>query len=168
MSAKTKVKLAGLWEFECLNPDGSVAWRHLIPNGPTTAALNALLEAFFAGGSQVTTWYIGLIDATGFEAFAAADTPASHAGWSEWTSYTQSTRQEWVDGTAAGGIKTSTTAASFTVLSNGTVHGGFLISDSTKGGTTGTLWATGALTNPEAVTIGQTIRVNYRVIASGS
>lgn len=157
-------KFAGEFHAECRNPDGSLAWRERLPNGVTTAGLTDLLAVGFVGGTQ-RSWRIGLIGASGFTAVAAADTMASHAGWTEATSYNPSTRPAW---SAISGVALATGPSGvFTFTSAITLAGMFLASDSTKGGTAGVLWSTALFPSNRVVTSGQTLAVTYTLRAAG-
>ena len=50
------------------------------------------------------SWFVGHISLTSFTALAAADTMASHTGWTEFTGYSQSTRVAWASGAAASQV----------------------------------------------------------------
>jgi len=158
----------GQWVADVHDVDGTFLRREVIDNAATTAGLNHLLATEYGGGSQVSAWYMGLVNNSGFSTFAAADTMGSHSGWSELTGYSESTRQEWVEAGASGGIMGTTTVATFTANATIAVKGAFLTSDSTKGGTTGTLAATGAFSNVQNLTSGQTLRLSYTVTLTSS
>lgn len=134
-------------------------------NGVTNVGKNYMLDAAFNTGSQSTNWYIGLIDGTaGTPTLAAADTSASHSGWTEFQTYTETTRQAWVKGAAATQMVASTSVAAFTIgaVADGTkVGGAFLINVNTKGGTTGVLWATGNYPASVPVQQDDVFKVNY-------
>lgn len=156
------VKQKGWFDVECWNPDGTLAWKDRWDNGATSTALNDILSVYFASGTQKTTWYLGLINNSGFSALAAADTIASHAGWTELTDYSESVRQTWSPTAPAGGSVTNSSSPSFTNVTNGNVvNGAFLVSDSTKGGTTGTMWATSSASSPQTLQSGQILKINY-------
>lgn len=72
----------------------------------------------------------------------AADTMASHSPWSESTAYSESVRQTFTPGAISGGsVDNSGSVAQFTINANNTLIGGlFLADNSTKGGSTGTLY----------------------------
>lgn len=163
-----QVQLSGLFTARCLNPDGSLAWEKRFRNGATTEGLTHILATQFHGSTQITTWYLGLISNASFTELALADTMSSHAGWTEWTSYDESVRQTWVEGEPAGGIVTSSSVASFTISATGSLRGAFLVSNSTKGGSTGVLWATGELDETLAVSAGQVVQLAYTCVATGS
>ena len=61
-------------------------------NGITNEGKNFLLNAMFDGGTQNTTWYLGLITNASYSALAATDTYANIGtgsnGWGESTVYT--------------------------------------------------------------------------------
>lgn len=135
-------------------------------NGIVDEGLNKLLDVMFHATTQLTTWYMSLIDNTGFTALAAADTLASHAGWTEFTSYDEATRPEWTEGAAASKSIASSAASVFTINATGTIKGGFIASDNTKGGTTGTLWATSAFASTYPVEDNDVLNISYT--ASGA
>lgn len=131
-------------------------WENLV----TTEGKNYLLSAGLDGGTQTTTWYVGLTDGT--PTAAAGDTMASHAGWTEVTAFDETARQAWTGGTAASGsIDNSASKASFTISTDSTTVGGaFLASVSTKSGTTGTLYAVGAFSGGDlALSAGSTLDI---------
>lgn len=156
-----RLKLTGKLFFRCWNPDGSLAWEETVYN-----AINGLLDllnVYFHGSTQTATWYLGLINNTGTPSLVSTDTMSSHSGWVELTSYSESVRQTWPEGAAAGDEIASTAAAIFTVNASCSIYGAFLSSDSTKSGTTGNLWAAGAFPAPHTLISGQKLDVYYSV-----
>lgn len=110
-----------------------------------TAGLNDSLDKHLKGSSYTAAWYVGLT--AGSPTVAAGDTMGSHGGWTEVTAYDESVRQTLTLGSVSGGsVDNSASKAVFTVSTNSTTIGGaFVTSNSTKGGTTGTLYGGGAL-----------------------
>lgn len=160
-----RVQLAGVYTFTCVGPDGRVKWRDSLPNLVTTVGKNHLLDQYLEGSSYTAAWYLGLIDNAGYTAVAAGDTAASHSGWTESTAYSNGTRPAPSWGAAAAGSKASTPTA-FTINATATIKGAFLISNSTKGGTTGTLYSAGLFTGGDkAVANGDTLNVTYTASA---
>jgi hypothetical protein len=137
-------RVSGYYEVRCFGPDGQMKWEDEIHNLVVNAGLDHLLDATLSGGSQITTWYVGLTDGT--PTAAAGDTMSSHAGWTEVTAYDESNRQTWSDGgVSSQSVTNSASVASFTCSTNSTTVGGaFLTSDNTKSGTSGTLYSIGA------------------------
>jgi len=153
------------------------------PNGITNEGKNKLLDVMFHGVSAITTWWLGLIDNSGYSALAAGDTYANinqaGNGWDEFTDYTDaanggsaSTRPEWTEGTASGQAITNGSPVVFDITSSGTVKGLFLVGgaanaqnkgDHTSGGT---LWATALFgTGDVPVNAEDQLKVTYTVSA---
>jgi hypothetical protein len=165
---ETKFYPHGFWDFVARDARGNVLWEEHIPNGIVNGALNDILSVYFAAGTQKTTWYAGLINNSGFSALSSSDTISSHTGWSESSDYSESVRQTWTPGAVASGIITNPSAMVFTANATVTIKGAFLVSNSTKGGTTGQLWATGAFSATQSLSSGQTLSVSYSLTATAS
>ena len=137
---------------------------HEAPNGIVDVGLNHILETEFNGGSQISTWYIGLVDNSGFSSFADADTLSSHAGWSEFTSYTEANRVTWGVGTATARAISNASTADFSINATGNLKGIFVSSNNVKStGNTGTLWSTASFSSVVATANGDTLKVTYTV-----
>ena len=131
--------LNGLWTFEHIR-GGKVIHRETVKNMIVNAGLDYLLDVALSGGSQLSTWYVGLISAT--PTIAAGNTMGSHAGWTEVTDYSQANRVTWSDGGVSGqSVDNTGSPAAFSINASVTVGGAFLTSNNTKGGTTGTLFS---------------------------
>jgi hypothetical protein len=115
----------------------------LFNNGITIPGINDILNVYFNGGTQKTSWYALLISDTSYSALSDNDTMGSHGGWTEQTNYNLGTRPEIPFDNAAATIITHATEFSYTFSAdNSVVKGIGVTSNSTKGGTTGTLWST--------------------------
>jgi hypothetical protein len=156
--------LKGEYQVECRNPDGSLVWTERIANGICTAGITDVLSSAFAQGTQ-RTWYIGMINNTSFDEVLAADTMASHAGWTELESYS-GTRPTW-NLTVSGGVAVSSSSTSFTLTSDSVIKGIFLTSNSTIGGSTGSLWSTALFTSARTLLAGQVLNVIYTLRGAG-
>lgn len=157
-------KLKGRFVVEHRDRDGNLKDTYDVPNGIVDEGLNHILDTEFHGGSQVGTWYIGLVDNSGFSAFADGDTLSSHGGWSEFTSYTESNRVEWQEDAAASRSISNTTTADFSINASGNLKGVFISSNNVKStGNTGTLWSTAAFSSVVATANGDTLKVTYTV-----
>ncbi len=156
-------KLGGHFTVEHRDKDGNLKGTYKMPNGIVDVGLTDLLDVHFNAGTPTTTWYLGLVDNSGFSAFADADTMGSHAGWNEFTTYTEATRVEWAEDAPAARSVTNTTSADFSITGSGTMKGIFLVSNNTKSGTTGILWATAAFASNVAVINGDSLKITYTV-----
>lgn len=152
----------GVYVAECVRPDGSLRWREEYRNVVTTQGKNDALDKYLSGSGYTAAWYIGLIDAGSYSAVSANDTAASHSGWTENTGYSGSTRPVASFASASGGSKSLSAAASFAISANSTIKGSTLISNSSKGGTSGILYSAGLFTGGDKVVqSGDTLNVTY-------
>lgn len=158
-------QIGGVFHVQCVGPDGLAKWEDDAPNGVTNEGLNKVLDVMFHATTPIGTWYIGLIDNAGGTSLVAGDTLAAHGGWTEYTNYTGN-RHEWTEGAASSQSTTNSSTVDFVAATApGTVYGVFLCSAAS--GTSGTLWATAALSGgTQALSVGDTLQVTYTVSAS--
>lgn len=137
-------------------------------NDITNVGKNHIFDVEFNGATQIANnnWWIGLINASGYSAVAAGDTISSHSGWTEFTTFSQSTRVAWGSGSASGQSVTNASPATFDITGTGTLKGIFVNGNgSAKSGTSGTLWATALFGADVPVTNGDQIKITYTVSA---
>jgi len=132
-------------------------------NDIVNAGKNSILGVQFHADTQITAWYIGLVDNSGFTAFSNSDTMSSHAGWNEFTTYSETNRVAWTPDAAASQSITNATARTFTISGSGTLKGIFVTSNNTKSGTSGTLWSTAAFAALVTVASSDQLKVTYTV-----
>ena len=128
---------------------------------------NDIFNVYFHSGTQTSTanWFIGLISNTGYSGLAVTDTMASHSGWTELTGYTQGTRVSWGPAAASGQSITNVTPNQFDINATATCKGVFVVNDGTKGGSTGTLWATALFSADVPVNNGDQLKTTYTLSA---
>jgi hypothetical protein len=147
--------------------DHQLQWADGFNNIVVTAGLNKLIDATFKTGLASPAWFVGLVDNASFSAYAAADTMASHSGWIEGVPYSNGTRPSFTAGSvAAGSVDNSASKAVFTINATLTVRGAFLVDNSTKSGTTGTLYGEGDFASSRSVISGDTLNVQVTLSAS--
>lgn len=162
----SNIKMQGYLNVVCLNCDGTLAWEFRnLKNGVTNAGLNYVGGVSFCGGTQFSTWYIGLISTASFSTLSASDTMSSHAGWLEFSSYSGN-RPQWTNSSASQRVSSSATF-SFAITAAGSLSGIFIVSNATNGGTTGTLFSTVQLPTPAVVSSGQTVVATYYIQFAG-
>jgi hypothetical protein len=173
--------IAGTYHVVCRDKEGNVKWEEGFPNLVNAVGKELMLDTLLRGSSySVVGPFLGLIGGA-TPTFAAADTNASHAGWTEFTDYTVGGSA--VRGTAVFGAATSSgltpanittslaTAITYTITgAGGTVSGCFLVTgsgaSSTISNTSGTLYSAGAFSTAKVTTAGDTVSVTYSTTAT--
>ena len=168
MQTQENAQMSTAYTIECIGADGQVKWIEDFHNLVTTAGLNDLLTQYFKGSAYTAAFYVGVTAST--PTFAAGDTMSSHGGWTESSAYSQSTRPSLTLGTASSGsIDNSASKAQFSINGTATIGGAFIATNSTKGGTTGTLYGGGAFTEGNrSVVSGDTINVQATLTAASA
>lgn len=162
-----KVKAGGVFKVQCFDKDGLLKWEAESHNLVVNGGLQDMNAKYFTGSSYTATWYLGLYGSGSTNNPAAGDTMSSHAGWTEVTAYSQSTRPTCTFGTpttANPSVATnSASPATYSINATTTVGGAFLTSNNTKGGTTGTLFSAADFSSPgdRSVVSGDTLTVTY-------
>lgn len=152
-----QVAVSSLYEVECIGPDGQVKWREEVRNLVTNVGLDDVLSKYFKGSAYTAAHYVGL---KGTGSAAAGDTMASHAGWSEITDYSESTREALTLGSVSGqSVDNSASKASFSINGAATIAGAFVTTDNTKGGTTGVLYSAADFSGSRGAQSGDTVNV---------
>lgn len=155
------VKVTGNYVVECLDKDGNIKWQENIKNIVVTVGKNDLLDKYFAGSAYTAAWYMGLVDGASTPTYAITDTMSSHAGWTESAAYSNSTRPSVSWNAASSGSKVSTTTT-FNINATATIIGAFMVTNSTKSGTTGILYSAGNFSaGSRSVLSGDTLNVTY-------
>lgn len=163
--------------------DGRLVGVYEFPNGITNEGKDQILDTQFDAATQITTWYLGLIDNANFTALAAADTydeiDQAGNGWDEFADYTDpgngdsaTTRPVWNPDAAASQTITNGTVVVFDVTATGTIKGLFLAGGGTAPENKGdhaagsTLWATALFDSGDVdVQNGDQLKATYTVTA---
>lgn len=139
--------------------------KNLLPD----AAILSILNVYFGSTAKFPAWYFAL--------FAGALNPTSgltaanfSATMTEITSstqgYSEATRPQWTPGAAAGGVIGNLTSKSaFTIIctTSITVEGAALVSNNTKGGTSGVLASCARFAAPRTLFNGDAYELGYTV-----
>jgi hypothetical protein len=162
---EARVGLGGVFTVQCFGPDGVLKWEDQFHNLVVNQGLQDLNTKYFKGSAYTAAWYLGLVTGPGSgTTYAAGDTLASHAGWTEFTNYS-GTRKAVTFGTATTAdpsvIDNSASPSSFLISgAGGTVAGAFLCS--VTSGTSGVLFSEGDFTGGDKIVAnGDTINVTY-------
>lgn len=155
------IGVTGYYNVQCVGPDGHVKWTDSIENLVVTVGKNDLLDKYFAGSAYTAAWYMGLVDGASTPTYAAGDTLASHAGWTESTAYSGTDRATVAWNAASAGSKAST-ATSFSINATATIAGALLTVTQLRATTTGILYSAGSFSGGNrSVVNGDTLNVTY-------
>lgn len=160
-----KVEVGGKF-IGSLIRDGRVIEEFEDCNLVVNEGLNALNDIMFFGATQITAWYLGLFEAN-YTPVATVTAATIAAASTETTAYASSTRPAYVP--AASSAQVTTNAASrgdFVFSATKTIYGGFMISNSTKGGTSGKLFAAALFGTPKSVVSGDELLLTYQFTSS--
>lgn len=158
-------KAGGVFTVVCRDPQGNEKWTDIFHNLVVNEGLQDMNTKYFKGSSYTAAWYLGIIDGAGAgNTFAAGDTLASHAGWTENTAYSGN-RVAVTFGTATTAdpsvISNSASPSVFTITSNSqTISGAFLTTAAS--GTSGVLFSANNFSGGDkSVDSGDTLSVTY-------
>lgn len=166
--ADEAVGAQGIFTVECRDAEGNLKWTDQFPNTVVNGGIEDMNTKYFTGSGYTAAWYLGLINGpSGSVTILRTNTMGSHSGWTENTSYSQSTRPACAFGSATNAnpsvISNSSSAALFSMSGTATISGAFLTSDNTKGGTSGTLFSAALFQSPgdRSVVSGDSLTVTY-------
>lgn len=163
-----KLKIGGHFDVEHIR-DGQIIHSEVPRNIVVDEGINYDLAAALAAGAQITQWYVAL--------FAGNITPANSltgatfaATATEFTNYTQTTRQLWVPGAVANkSVDNSASKAGFTIdVGGGTVYGAALLSAAAKSATTGLAFAAAKFSLQRALLQGDQLNVGYSIAGTST
>lgn len=157
---RNELKVGGV--FQCTHlRKGEVIDEFESHNLVTNEGLNHILNTVFNGATQVATWYLGLFEGN-YTPVATVTAATVVAAATECTAYTQSTRPEYQEAASSAQSTTnSANRATFTFNATKTIYGAFLVSSSTKSGTTGTLMAIARFASAKPVESTDELLVTY-------
>lgn len=177
MQIKEHAKIGHVYRLAYVDPDPSKSWVEEFENLVPDVAINKILDDSYKTKSADAAFYVGLITGPGAAGVAAGDTMASHAGWTENVTYSNTGRVAWTAGAVASkSVSNSASPAVFNINGTATIGGAFLVSGTSgttagtageKSGTGGTLRSCGAFsTGDKSVSNGGTLTVS--ITATGS
>ena len=164
--AQEKVRGGGVFHIQCFDKDGNLKWEDKSHNLVVNEGLKDMNDKYFSGATYTAAWYLGLITGPGASTtISAGDTLATHAGWTEDTSYSGN-RKAVTFGAASladpSVISNTASPSQFSMTGTTTIAGAFLASVAT--GTSGILFSASDFQAPgdRAVVSGDTINVTYQ------
>ena len=163
--------------------NGLIIATHRMTNGIVNEGKDSIFDVYFDAATQITVWYMLLIDLAGFTALASDDTyddiDQAGNGWDEYQTYTDPgngdstvTRPIWNPDPASGQSISNGTQEVFDMTGTGTVKGLAIVGggagSATKGdhASDGTLWATALFDQGDTgVVDGDQLKITYTTSA---
>lgn len=121
-------------EQYALRVDQEELFRDAYKNLVVDQGVNHALDIELSGGTQITSWFLALLQGTPTIAASSTYQNLMSTGNEEFTTYSEGTRQAWSDGgVSAKSVDNSGSPATFTISSDGqTIGGAALVSSNTK------------------------------------
>lgn len=164
---KSGLKLSGVFSHD-IRRNGELLGEMHDSNIVVNQGLDHALGVIFSSDTvtPVTAWYIGIFE--GNYTPLATDTSANiTANSTECIAYNEAARQAFVEGAVASQtIDNLASKATFTINAVKTVYGAFLVSNSAKSGTTGTLFSASRFGTQRDVIANDQLLVGYQLVAS--
>lgn len=163
--AASKIDVRGVYHGQIIRA-GEVIDEFEDPNLVVNEGLNSLLGVMFNSATQITAWYMGVFE--GNYTPLATETAATIATAStESTAYASTTRPAYVQAAPSSqSITNSASRASFVFNATKSIYGAFLVSTSTKSGTSGVLFSAAKFSAVKSVQSGDELLLTYMFTAS--
>ena len=118
------------WNFECYDAQGVLKWAEYDrPNLMTDEGINFLLDVMFHGTSNVSKWYLALVES---DTTAASGMTYATPTYTECTAYSGGARPEFNEAAASSkSITNSANKASYTMSDTKTLYGAALVGGGT-------------------------------------
>lgn len=148
--------------------DGEVVDDFMDSNLVVNQGLNSLLNIMFNNATQVGTWYLGLFEGN-YTPVASVTASSIAVDASETTAYDEASRPEFNEAAASSqSITNSANRGTFTFNATKTIYGAFLVSSSTKAGTSGTLFSAARFGSAKNVVAGDQLLLAYTFNATST
>lgn len=161
------LKGGGIFTVRCHDKDGNLKWEQKSKNLVVNVGLAYMNTEFFTGSGYTAAWYVGIYGPASSNNPSSSDTMASHAGWTEVTTYSNATRPAATFGAATTAdpsvIANSAAVAQFLINDSANVGGAFLTTGDLPGGTSGVLFSASDFAAPgdRVVQNGDVLSVTY-------
>ncbi len=168
-SSTEAVGAGGVFTVTCIGADGKEKWADSFHNLVVNEGLQDMNGKYFKGSGYTAAWYLGLVSGATSPTYAAADTLASHSGWTELvpgTAYTGNRVAVTFNASSPtladpSVVSNSSSPSAFAMLVNSTVVAGAFLTTVTSG-TSGILFSAGSFTGGnKSVDAGDTLNVTY-------
>ena len=148
---------------EVIAPDGRILQRQVDCNLIPQVGIDHLAGLLRGTGSLISNWYCGIYEGD-YVPTSATTSADLQTGAQECQAYSQANRPVWAN--TYDGVQLITnfdSPAIYTFNADKTLYGGFLVSNSTKGGNSGTLLSIARFGSPRDVPAGSEFRLRVSI-----
>jgi hypothetical protein len=167
---KASIRFTGQFIARCFDKDGKFKWEEKTINLVVNQGLNAALDILFHATTQITTWYLTLVESN---TSPAAGLTYAVPTYTECTAYDEANRPAYNEAAASGqSITNSANKGVFTMNASKTIYGASLVGGgtgaSTKGDTAGggTLFCYALFASSRSVVDNDVIELTYTLTAA--
>jgi len=160
------IGFGGFFRVTCYDKHGNVKWEDGFRNTVVQTGRRYANNTALAGSAVIATWYVGLMDGT--PTVATANTASDHAGWTEFSLYDEATRPTFNAVGSADQVGNNASKASFAIATTSDLGGAYIVSDSGKQGSAGTLWAGASFSANKSTGPSDTITIEYTASVTSS
>lgn len=156
-------RLGFVYTGEVIAPDGTVTQIGIDENLIPQSGINQLATLITGVGSPISVYYTGVF-ANNYVPTNSTTSADLQTGAGESVAYSQASRPVWnktYDGVSL--ITSFASRSDFTFTADTTLYGGFLVSDATKGGSSGVLLSIARFATPYVVPTGSTFRLGVSI-----
>jgi len=149
-----------VYRVELVDKDGVVIDAEVVHNIMPQQSVDHIASMIRGGGATpISSWYIGVFESNYVpDASVTAADLQTNVGESQ--AYDEAARQPWANAyDGVGFIGNAGAPAEFTMNASKTIYGAFLVSNATKGGTSGILLSVARFSTPKTVEAGTTLRI---------
>lgn len=162
---KSEMKVGGVFTGQLIR-DGKVIDEFQDHNLVVNEGLNRILNVMFSGTAQSAAWYMGVFEGN-YTPVATVTAATIATAATECSAYSNATRPIYTSATSTTqNVTNSANRASFIFNATKSIYGAFLISDATKGGTSGVLFSAARFTGVKNVESGDELLLTYTFNAS--
>lgn len=161
----SKLLVGGVFQGQIIR-DGKVIDEFEDHNLVVNEGLTSMLEIYFRSSTQITSWFLGIFEGN-YTPVASVTAATITSASTECTAYASSTRPAYSPAASSSqSLNNSASRGSFVFNATKTVYGAFLVSNSTKSATTGTLFSAARFSSAKAVESGDELLLTYTFTAS--
>jgi len=161
------IGFGGVFTVKHYNRHGDLTWTSVMPNVVVATGRRYANNGALAASAQISTWYVGLM--IGTPTIVSGNTASNHAGWTEFTNYSEATRVSYTALGSLDQVGNNASKGSFAIAESATdIGGAYIVSNNSKAGSAGTLFAGASFSANKTAGASDTITVEYTASVTSS